>query len=171
MPWKDALKRNLIYVIIAAIMLAGLIWQAPNQIIWLSPIIIGLFLSPWLSRHSGNIGLGKWLAKKRVLLIPEEIAPPAIETAAEADSAPFAACRAQRIADLGRNRELAAQHIAALDLDAPRNTKERLLHITAKAKLQEARHYAEALKYLTPQELLHVAGSPELIELLLELPE
>ena len=171
MPWKDALKRNLIYVIIAAVMLAGLIWQAPNQIIWLSPIIIGLFLSPWLSRHSGNIGLGKWLAKKRVLLIPEEIAPPAIETAAEADSAPFAACRAQRIADLGRNRELAAEHIAALDLAAPQNTKERLLHITAKAKLQEATHYAEALKYLTPQELLHVAGSPELIELLLELPE
>ena len=171
MPWKDALKRNLIYVIIAAVMLAGLIWQAPNQIIWLSPIIIGLFLSPWLSRHSGNIGLGKWLAKKRVLLIPEEIAPPAIETAAEADSAPFAACRAQRINDLGRNRELAAQHIAALDLAAPQNTKERLLHITAKAKLQEARHYAEALKYLTPQELLHTAGSPELIELLLELPE
>ena len=58
-----------------------------------------------------------------------------------------------------------------MDLAAPQNTKERLLHITAKAKLQEATHYAEALKYLTPQELLHVAGSPELIELLLELPE
>ena len=171
MPWKDALKRNLIYVIIAAVMLAGLIWQAPNQIIWLSPIIIGLFLSPWLSRHSGNIGLGKWLAKKRILLIPEEITPPAIETAANADSAPFAACRAQRITELGRNRELAAEHIAALDLAAPQNTKERLLHITAKAKLQEAKHYAEALKYLTPQELLHVAGSPELIEMLLNLPE
>ena len=171
LPWKDAIKRNLLYVAIATIVLCGLIWQAPNQIIWLSPIIIGLFLSPWLSRHSGNTRLGGWLAKKHILLIPEETRPPAIETAAEADSAAFATCRSRHIHELGRDRTLAAAHIAALDLNAPQSTKDRLLHITAKAKLQEARHYAEALKYLTPQELMHVAGSPELIETLLNLPE
>ena len=171
LPWKDAIKRNLLYVAIATIVLCGLIWQAPNQIIWLSPIIIGLFLSPWLSRHSGNTRLGGWLAKKHILLIPEETRPPAIEAAAEANSAAFAACRSRRIHELGRDRALAAAHIAALDLNAPQSTKDRLLHITAKAKLQEAQHYAEALKYLTPQELMHTAGSPELIETLLNLPE
>ena len=171
LPWGEAIKRNLLYVAIAIIVLCGLIWQAPNQIIWLSPIIIGLFLSPWLSRHSGNTRLGSWLAHKRILLIPEETSPPAIATAAAADSAAFAACRSRRIAELGRDRALAAAHIAALDPTAPQSTKDRLLHITAKAKLQEAQHYAEALKYLTPQELMHVAGSPELIETLLNLPE
>ncbi|WP_298644385.1 glucans biosynthesis glucosyltransferase MdoH [uncultured Cardiobacterium sp.] len=171
LPWGEAIKRNLLYVAIAIIVLCGLIWQAPNQIIWLSPIIIGLFLSPWLSRHSGNTRLGSWLAHKRILLIPEETSPPAIATAAAADSAAFAACRSRRIAELGRDRALAATHIAALDPTAPQSTKDRLLHITAKAKLQEARHYAEALKYLTPQELMHVAGSAELIETLLNLPE
>ena len=171
LPWGEAIKRNLLYVAIAIIVLCGLIWQAPNQIIWLSPIIIGLFLSPWLSRHSGNTRLGGWLAKKHILLIPEETRPPAIEAAAEANSAAFATCRSRRIHELGRDRTLAAAHIAALDLNAPQSTKDRLLHITAKAKLQEARHYAEALKYLTPQELMHAAGSPELIETLLNLPE
>ena len=171
LPWGEAIKRNLLYVAIAIIVLCGLIWQAPNQIIWLSPIIIGLFLSPWLSRHSGNTRLGSWLAHKRILLIPEETSPPAIATAAAADSAAFAACRSRRIAELGRDRALAAAHIAALDPTAPQSTKDRLLHITAKAKLQEARHYAEALKYLTPQELMHIAGSAELIETLLNLPE
>ncbi|MDO4643314.1 MAG: glucans biosynthesis glucosyltransferase MdoH [Cardiobacteriaceae bacterium] len=171
MPWKDAIKRNLIYVFIAAIMLAGLIWQAPNQIIWLSPIIIGLFLSPWLSRHSGNSRLGLWLARKKVLLIPEEITPPTIANAAEHDSEYFKTCRAHRFIELGRNRAIAESHIAALDSQATQSTKIRLLNITAKAKLQEARHYQEALKFLTPQEALCVAGSPELIHMLLNLPE
>ena len=171
MPWRTAIKSNLIYVLAGIIPLAALIWQAPNQIIWLSPIIAGLCLSPWLARHSGNTALGKKLANWKLLLIPEEVQTPDILSKVKADQQLFADARTLNFSAMGRDPERAKVHMRSLDAGGDQRPDARLLHITAKAKLLEAHHYGEALDFLTEQEKLHVSGQRELLKLLLKLPD
>ena len=171
LPWRIALKNNLIYVVFAAVTLAALIWQAPNQIIWRSPIIAGLALSPWLSRHSGNIALGKKLARHNILLIPEEVKTPDILAKVEQDQALFQHARERTFRDMGRNRAHAAIHRQSLDANGDARPDARLLHITANAKLDAAEHYDEALSFLTAPEKLYISGQTALIDKLLELPD
>lgn len=171
MPWRVAIKRNFVYVLAGIIPLAALIWQAPNQIIWLSPIILGLCLSPWLARHSGNTALGRALARCKLLLIPEEVRTPDILAKVKADQALFADARDLDFKTLGRDENLAAVHMQALDMGGDERPDARLLHITAKAKLNEAHDFAEALSFLTEQEKLHISGQRELLLLLLDKPE
>lgn len=170
-PWRIALKNNIFYVLFGLITLIALAWQAPNQIIWLVPIIAGLCFSPWLARHSGNTALGQWMAARKLLLIPEEIKIPDILAKVKADYELFAKARTLTFRELGRNPVQATTHIRALDPHGEQRNDARLLQITAKAKLEAAHHYEEALSFLTPQEILHISNQPELLDILLKLPE
>lgn len=171
LPWRTALKNNLLYVLFGLITLGALLWQAPNQIIWLLPIIAGLCLSPWLARHSGNTALGRWMAERKLLLIPEEIQTPDILAKVRDDYQLFHGARSLTLRHLGRNPQQTATHIAALDPHGDARDNARLLHITAKAKLQAAHDYDEALAFLTPEETLYLSGKPELLGMLNQIPD
>ena len=55
---------------------AGLVWfLAPALLPWLSPVLIGLILAIPLSMLLGSVRIGKALARRKLLLIPEEVVP------------------------------------------------------------------------------------------------
>jgi membrane glycosyltransferase len=53
-------------------------WLAPGLLPWLSPILLGLLLSIPLSMLLGSAAVGRQLAQAKLLLIPEEVAPPPV---------------------------------------------------------------------------------------------
>ena len=51
---------------------------APNLLVWLSPILLGLLFSPVLAAGLGSSRLGQWLRNRNLLLVPEELEPPPV---------------------------------------------------------------------------------------------
>ncbi|MFN3526035.1 MAG: glucans biosynthesis glucosyltransferase MdoH [Paracoccus sp. (in: a-proteobacteria)] len=132
------------------------LWQfSPPQLIWLSPIIAGLILSPLTTRLSASPVLGRWTRMRGLLVTPEERDPPAIltEAAAIARALPTPVTGREAVLRLGRDAELMGQHLSALPAtpeDLP--TPLALLRVTAAAKISHARSQSEALDFLDPAE-------------------
>lgn len=161
MPWSEAFARHWKHVVIGVTMGALALWFAPEQFIWVAPVLVGLTLAPLLSRLSGA-KLGRWL-----LAIPEDIDPPAsflrpgqlrprYEAAAEMDFAKLLGCR----------EALRAQ---ARSLGAAPSTgdglEDDLARLTAKAKIAEAPDAGVAARWLTKGEKVAILGDPELLGL------
>lgn len=165
LPWKTALRHTFFYVICGLLPLSMLLWLAPQQIFWLSPILLGLLVSPWLARHSGNKRWGRILAQRKLLLTPEEIDPPRILWQAMMKKNYFSSISCITLATIVQSRQHLEQHLASLEQQEPPLSDEEsyLLWITASAKLNAAHDSAQALQFLTPQEALIVASSASLL--------
>jgi membrane glycosyltransferase len=85
-PLGDALRTHYAHTL-AGWALAGLGWFfAPEMLPWLAPVLLGLALAIPLSMVLGSAAVGRWLARRKLLLISEEIAPPALLASASAAS-------------------------------------------------------------------------------------
>jgi len=108
--------------------------------------------------------------------VPENVRPADLEASARRELRALGRANAENVSRhlvmlqrlLVSDPELAYQHARYAASHAGRVA---VVRESAGIAAYLAGHYAEALKYLNPQELLHAAGSPELIELLLNLPE
>ncbi|SUO97168.1 glucans biosynthesis glucosyltransferase MdoH [Suttonella ornithocola] len=168
MSWKEAIYHTIRYVIAGILPLSALIWLAPNQIIWLSPVLAGLLASPWLARNSGNIRLGQKLAYKHYLLTPEEVDPPVILRKALLREKLFEHISTITLETLLHSPKEIDTHIQTFDYQQPAELTEieYLLQITAKAKIEAANSLEQALKYLNEKEKLIVAGNADLLKIL-----
>ena len=161
MPWGEAFRRSWLHLLAGWIPLILLIFLAPDQIIWLSPVLAGLCLSPLLTRHSGNTRLGKALARCRILLIPEETHPPAVINEADHYRPLFTEAATLTFAQLINDSSAINAHIESLPTPYGEGRDERLLAITAHAKIDAARDIEQALDYLNRDEIMYIAGHPD----------
>ena len=161
MPWGEAFRRSWLHLLAGWIPLILLIFLAPDQIIWLSPVLAGLCLSPLLTRHSGNTRLGKVLARCRILLIPEETHPPAVINEADHYRPLFTEAATLTFAQLINDSSAINAHIESLPTPYGEGRDERLLAITAHAKIDAARDIEQALDYLNRDEIMYIAGHPD----------
>jgi|TARA_B100000161_G_scaffold42050_1_gene25705 membrane glycosyltransferase len=75
-PFKAALKTHRTIIVI------GLVWGAVAVFVdtaffwWLSPILAGLVLSPWLTHYSSSLAIGKAARRMKLFLTPEEYDSP-----------------------------------------------------------------------------------------------
>lgn len=53
-------------------------WLAPGLLLWLSPVLLGLLVAVPLAMLLGSVRVGRDLARRRLLLIPEETSPPPV---------------------------------------------------------------------------------------------
>ena len=81
-PWREAWRRHGWHTVLALAWLVALVVGGPSFPWWLSPILGGLLLSVPLSVWSSRVGPGRWLRRRSVLLIPEEVQPPEVLQAA-----------------------------------------------------------------------------------------
>ncbi len=168
MAWRDALRLTLFYVIIGVLPLVVLLWLAPQQIIWLSPVLSGLLLAPWLARHSGNIYFGQKLLHQRWLVTPEELQLPAIMSDAAKYRQQFTDACTLTLAEVLQHRQYVDAHIASLDKTANSEDEEQqLLAVTAKAKIEAAENLPQAIRFLSAEEQLTVAGNTALLALMI----
>jgi len=170
--WADAWHYHKRHMFLSCATAAIVWFLSPPLLAWLSPALLGLFLSVPLSRASGSEFLGRILSRVALLRTPEEIEPP-----------PLVARRQELLREAGALPEDGLRHLA-------QNPESRLAHIggnlprqpdprgnpdpyafTAGQKLKDAESLDEALSWLTPVERVEVAGDPRLLNQLALLPD
>ncbi|MDB6182369.1 glucans biosynthesis glucosyltransferase MdoH [Paracoccus fistulariae] len=171
--WGVVIRRHWIHVLVGVVTVAVLARFSPWQLVWLSPILAGLILSPLTSRYSASPVFGRWARMRGLLVTPEERDPPAILTAAHAAARnlPRPASDKSILLDLGRDPDLMARHISMLPPARPLPAAQRLPQITAEAKIANAATQSEALSFLTKEETDALVSHAALLEQWSALPQ
>ncbi len=154
-------------------MAALILWfLSPTLLAWVSPALLGLFLSVPLSRVSGSETIGRGLAKVALLRTPDEAHPPDLVLRRRRLLASAAGLPENGLKYLARNREAREAHIHG-NLPRPERPRgEPDAHaLTAAQKLRDARTLEEALGWLTPLERVQVASDAGLLGELAALPD
>ena len=168
-PWGLVLRRHGIHVASGLAILLVVAFLAPGQLIWLSPILAGLILSPAISRWSASPVFGRWARMAGLLVTPEERQPPEVLSAALAQT------RRLRLDEdaatlLGRDPAALSRHVALLAPLPERPPARRLPAIAAEAKIAAASSQAEALSFLDRAERAALLSDPRLLERWAALP-
>ncbi len=153
--WGVVIARHWVHVLVGVLTVVVLARFSPAQLIWLSPILAGLILSPFTSRFSASPVFGRWARMRGLLVTPEERDPPAIlsEAMAATRALPRPAEGRAAIAQLGEDPARLESHIAMLPPPATNQpATARMATITAGAKIAHATSRAEALDFLTRDE-------------------
>ena len=146
---------------------------SPTQLIWLSPILAGLILSPLTSRLSASPVFGRWARMNGLLVTPEERDYPPILTEASAAirALPRPLPGRAAIMQLAQHPDRMAHHLAMLTSLPDRPVAERLPQITAGAKIANAAGREQALDLLNPEETEALISDAALLRRWSALPE
>lgn len=171
-PWHVVLSRHWVHVALGLGTLIVLAEFSPRQLIWLSPILIGLILSPLTSRFSASPVFGRWTRMRGLLVTPEERDPPRVLSEAQAvmRKLPRLQSGKESILRLGKDPDLLARHMALVPEYEERPAAERMDQITAGAKIANAVNQTEALGFLDPAEANALVSSRELLREWSQLP-
>ncbi|SIS55653.1 glucans biosynthesis glucosyltransferase MdoH [Paracoccus saliphilus] len=164
-PWHVVLSRHWAHVALGLGTLIVLAEFSPEQLIWLSPILAGLILSPLTSRLSASPVFGRWARMRGLLVTPEERETPPIIADAQAMTRrlPRPVDGLESILRLGLNPELMARHIAMLPAPIDRPASEKLASITADAKIANAASQSQALDFLNQTEADALVSNKDLL--------
>uniref|UniRef100_UPI0028AA5C0D glucans biosynthesis glucosyltransferase MdoH n=1 Tax=Paracoccus sp. TaxID=267 RepID=UPI0028AA5C0D len=169
-PWSVVLRRHAIHVVTGLATLIVLAFLAPWQLVWLSPILAGLILSPLTSRWSASPVFGRWARRQGLLVTPEERQPPEVLTAANGLDFRIGGDLPSGLGALGQDATLRARILRLLP-DSPHGpVEERLDAISAEAKIAHAASQTQALGFLGPSEQLALVENRALIEAFSKLP-
>ena len=163
--WNVVIARHWVHVGLGIGTLIVLAQFSPAQLIWLSPILAGLILSPVTSRLSASPVFGRWARMRGLLVTPEERDPPAIlsEASAVVRAMPRPVKDVAGLLHFGGNAVQIARHVALLPADPVLPEDKRLARITAGAKIAHAQTKAQALDYLTRDETDALVSDPALL--------
>ena len=169
--WGTVWRRHVWHVVLGLAVLV-LMWElSPGQLVWLSPILAGLILSPFVTRFSASRVMGRWARRRRLLITPEEHAPPRVATEAGARTRQLrATAGGAGIVGLLATPDRLAACLALTPPPAPGPAHARLPAIAAAAKLVHATSRAEALTFLSPEEQLALVQNPDLLRTWAALP-
>jgi len=165
LSWAAALARHWRHCLFGLAVGGSLLYAAPPLLLWLSPVLVGLILAPWLARLSGDQAAGERFAAAGMLIIPEDTAPDPVlvRTKAEIEPvAPLCRLKMQDLAALPRARAVHSGSLTASDA----HSVDHLDVITARAKIAEAPTAEAAVTWLTEPEQRAVLALPELLEAL-----
>ena len=170
--WSDAWNFHKRHMLLACVTAVIVYFLSPALLAWVSPALLGLFLSVPLSRASGSESLGLALSRIALLRTPEEIHPPALVTRRGELIAGAEALPQDGLRYLARNRDARLAHIHGnLARPADPRGEPDPNAFTAEQKLIDARSLDEALAWLTPAERVEVAADARLLNQLALLPD
>lgn len=172
-PFSDIVRRHRIHTALGIFTGIVAFMIATSLFLWMSPTILGLLLAIPISWASGQLAIGLWLKRHKLLLTPEEGAPPQIATRANELQQVFAQDGfddADGLEALFADPVLMEAHERMLPAAAPRQRgviePERAI---AEAKLVDARTIDEAIAWLKPKERMVVLHDRALLGLLRQL--
>ncbi|MBZ8131683.1 glucans biosynthesis glucosyltransferase MdoH [Afifella sp. IM 167] len=168
--WGALWKTHSGHVFFGVFLAAVAMLVSPVILAWLSPIVIGLVFAPVLSRWSASEEIGKDLAHRGLLIIPEEMSRPAIARRRDEILADQPAFEEDPLAALARSAEMRQAYQAWLTPPPAkgRGEADRFL-LSATKKIDDAQDLDEALAWLDQQERLAVAAHPSEVERLASL--
>jgi len=173
-PLKDIIRRHRIHTAMGVVTGISAFMIATSLFAWMSPTIVGLVLAIPLSWASGQLAIGLWLKRRKLLLTPEEGEPPAVATRANALQAEFAQAGfddADGLQALHADPVLRLAHEEMLPQAQPRRRGEiEPERAVAQAKLVDAETIEDAVAWLKPKERMVVLHDRALVGLLAHLP-
>jgi len=106
--WGEALRRHGLHTLLALAWIGAILVSAATFQWWLSPVLAGLLLAIPLSAWTSRSAPGRWLARRGVFLIPEEMAQPAVLAEAKRYGATFKATPrfADAVCDAGAHADV-----------------------------------------------------------------
>ena len=174
-PFKDIVRRHRTHTILGVIAGLSAFMIATSLFAWMSPTIFGLVLAIPLSWASGQLAIGLWLKRRKLLLTPEEGEPPAIAVRANELNALFARDGfddSDGLRALHQDPALRDIHERMLPQVAPRKRGEiEPDRAIAQAKIVEAETIDDAVAWLKPKERMIALHDRALTGLIGNLPE
>jgi membrane glycosyltransferase len=170
--WSDAWHYHQRHMFLSCAT-AVIVWfLSPPLLAWLSPALLGLFLSVPLSRASGSQSLARVLSRLALLRTPEEAEMPPLVVRRQELVQQAAALPQDGLRHLARQRESRMAHING-NLARPADPRGQPdpHAFTAEQKLKDARSLDEALQWLTAIERVEVAADARLLNQLALLPD
>ena len=87
--WGEALRRHGMHTLLALVWIGAILFTSAAFPWWLSPVLLGLLVAIPLSAWTSHAAPGRWLRRRGVFLIPEELKQPAVLAAADRYAAAF----------------------------------------------------------------------------------
>ncbi len=170
--WIEAWVFHKRHMLVACVTAAIVWYLSPALLAWVSPALLGLFLSVALSRASGSVAIGRLLSRVALLRTPEEAQRPPLVARRRELIAAALPLPPDGLRFLARDAAARAAHIRG-NLARPADLRGQpdAHALTAAQKLLDARTLEEALDWLTPAERMQVAGDERLLDRLAALPD
>jgi membrane glycosyltransferase len=170
--WGDAWRFHRRHMLLSCVTAVIVYFISPPLLAWVSPALLGLFLSVPLSQISGSGTLGRFLSRFALLRTPEEVDAPALVSRREELGRSGEALPTDGLRFLARHREARIAHVSG-NLPRPADPRGHPdPHVfTAGQKLMDARSLDEVLEWLTPVERVEVAADARFLNQLALLPD
>jgi membrane glycosyltransferase len=167
---REIIRKCALPTFIGVLMAVSAYAVSLSLLLWMAPIIIGLLLAVPIAMVSSTAGRQTLNGRAKLFATPEQTATPKVlRRANELINASHQAirCSLQELRDDG---DLLAAHLRSLAI-IPRIRGQVDPHLAvARAKIEDAESFDEAVGYLTPLEKFAVLSSRAALQELLELP-
>jgi membrane glycosyltransferase len=153
------------------VMMAGTAYAVSLPLLlWMAPVILGLLLAVPIAILSSTAGSGVANRQPRLFGTPEQTSPPQVLIRANELANASRETFAGPMHELRNNPDLLDAHVTNLSVK-PRNRGQIDPHLAiARAKIEDAEIFEDALGYLGPRELFAVLNSRTILEALFKLP-
>jgi membrane glycosyltransferase len=169
--WHVLLRRHWLHMVAGLAAGAALTFVSLPLLAWMAPALAGLVLALPLSAASGSELLAKVARVLGFFTIPEEVAaPPVLRRRDEIERELEVALREVTIERLLGDEAARQRHFAAvLPRPPPQRGKPDVAHLSARAKVADARNLHEALGWLAAPERLAALSDHDLFHALVRL--
>jgi|SRR5881394_1765825 len=169
--WHVLLRRHWLHMVAGLAAGAALMFVSLPLLAWMAPALAGLVLALPLSAASGSELLAKGARALGFFTIPEEVAaPPVLRRRDELERELGVALREVTIERLLGDEAARQRHFAAvLPRPPPQRGKPDVAHLSARAKVADARNLHEALGWLAAPERLAALSDHDLFHALVRL--
>jgi membrane glycosyltransferase len=164
-PLRDLIRKYAAPTLFGVGMAASAFAVSLPLLLWMAPVILGLLLSipiAMLSSSGSNAGLFR---------TPEETSPPQVLLRANELAHESGQVAASALLELRNNRQLLENHLTNLPAGESRTRGKIDPHLAiARAKIEDAETFDDALGYLTARETFAVLNSPTMLRAVFALP-
>src|SRR5665647_3830153 len=165
---RDELMRKYALPTFFGVAMAGSAYAvSASLLLWMAPVIIGLLLCVPIAILSSRVSNHN----SRLFCTPEQSAPPLVLVRANELANVSNEVRSSPLLELHDDRQLLENHLSNLPGDKRRERGQIDPHLAiARAKIEDAETFDEALGYLTARETFAVLNSPTILRAVCTMP-
>jgi membrane glycosyltransferase len=167
MPAKELMRKYAWPTFFGVAMAASAYAVSLPLLLWMTPVLVGLLLCIPIAMLSSRVSR----PDARLFRTPEQTAPPQVLVRAEEFATAAGEAAVSPLRELADDRQLLETHLANLPDEKQRNRGQIDPHLAiARAKIEDADTFDEALNYLTPRETFAVLNAPATLRALHDMP-
>jgi membrane glycosyltransferase len=170
-PPREIIRRYALPTLFGVLMAGTAYAVSLPLLLWMAPVIVGLLLAVPIGLLSSTTRSGKTNRHSLLFETPEQTVPPQVLIRANELANASRETFACPVRELRNDPELLKAHVTNLPIHEKRirgNVNPNLA--IARAKIEDAESFDEALEFLTPREIYAVLNSPVILGTLFELP-